>query len=90
MAIHPEIKKVIDSAAKRHIEKALENKLLEIGLDVSTPSAVRELQHDMVFIRLLRDILEQRALWWVLTGVSGLLTSTMFGAIYVLVRDAIK
>lgn len=88
MPIRDEITRAIADAAERGAQRAVEGALVRIGVDISSPEAAREFQHDLIWLRELRKFVEQRVLWWSLLTVASTLGAIVIAAVATVVKHA--
>lgn len=69
-----ETRQAIEAAARRAADSAVKKTLLTMGVDVSTPAELRELQQDMAFLRTLRLLSGKRSARVIIIIVSTLAT----------------
>lgn len=64
----------VEMIADRAAEKALEKVFMSLGLDLTTPTGVREAQDDFRYMRFMRELQTHagsQALYWVIRIVVG-------------------
>lgn len=83
MAMTTETKQAIDRAALRASRAAVKETLLTLGIDASSPEAIREAQQDFAFVRKLRLISNVRSLRYPVIVFSAAMT--LLGAVAALV-----
>lgn len=78
-----EVKQAIDRAALRASRAAVRETLLTLGIDASSPDAIREAQQDFAFVRKLRLVSNVKALRYPVIVFSAAMT--LVGAVATLI-----
>jgi hypothetical protein len=65
-----EVKRYIDLAVRRAARAAVKETLLTLGIDASTPAAVREAQQDNAWLRRTRSLANLQVTRWVIGGIA--------------------
>lgn len=87
MPIHTEVRALIEEAAERAADKAVRQLLINIGIDVTTPGAIKEHQQDINFLHLWRMWFEQRLFWWAVSGIGAILLAVLTANFYHIGKD---